>query len=100
MRDKLQDELPRVTEASRLKLLLYVYLADVDECETQDCGMEGECTNTIGSFRCDCDAGFEKNDEHVCVGMSYIKFLSIFRVTFSTTQFVIRAAKFIHKIWF
>ena len=47
-----------------------IVFVDIDECETHDCGGEGECTNTQGSFRCDCESGYEKNDIHVCVGRS------------------------------
>lgn len=45
-------------------------LVDIDECKNHDCGGEGVCTNTQGSFKCECDFGYEKNEKYVCVGKS------------------------------
>lgn len=45
-----------------------VYFLDIDECETHDCGEDGECMNTVGSFKCDCDDGYMENKKHICVG--------------------------------
>ena len=44
-------------------------LADVDECATgrDDCSVNADCTNTIGSFQCTCRQGFE-GDGRVCRG--------------------------------
>ena len=43
-------------------------MIDVDECMSIDCGMDGECTNTLGSFSCDCDPGYVANKSNICVG--------------------------------
>ena len=43
-------------------------MIDVDECMSIDCGMDGECTNTLGSFTCDCDPGYVANKSNICVG--------------------------------
>ncbi len=32
---------------------------DIDECEIDVCDMNANCTNTIGSFICSCNMGFE-----------------------------------------
>lgn len=31
---------------------------DIDECHTQPCGPFSVCTNTVGSYRCDCEDGY------------------------------------------
>ena len=46
-------------------------LADIDECssdETNTCSHKDLCTNTVGSYTCDCPAGFIlKADQKTCV---------------------------------
>ncbi len=43
---------------------------DINECEDPEmysCPPHAHCENTIGSYRCDCDQGFEKGeDEYMC----------------------------------
>ncbi len=36
------------------------FLSDVDECinESHDCDANAECANTVGSFTCTCNAGY------------------------------------------
>ena len=38
---------------------LYLF-SDVDECtlNTDNCDINAECTNTVGSFECDCNDGY------------------------------------------
>lgn len=45
--------------------------ADVDECAEQldDCDTNADCTDTVGSFTCDCVDGFIGNG-FTCAGMS------------------------------
>lgn len=31
---------------------------DIDECHAQPCGPFSVCTNTIGSYRCECENGY------------------------------------------
>lgn len=40
-----------------MKTVLYVY-ADVNECEARACHTHAICTNTRGSYECQCSAGF------------------------------------------
>lgn len=35
------------------------YCEDIDECITSPCGASATCTNTIGSFSCSCNSGFQ-----------------------------------------
>ncbi|XP_019371415.1 PREDICTED: thrombomodulin [Gavialis gangeticus] len=41
---------------------------DINECEMQHC--DGICTNTLGSFRCDCPEGQVLTDPYTCVNRS------------------------------
>ena len=40
---------------------------EVDECLTDPCDAYAMCTNTIGSFTCECNPGFEGNG-FTCTG--------------------------------
>ena len=44
--------------------------ADVDECSagSHNCGMAATCSNTVGSFSCTCQTGFQWNGQ-TCTGM-------------------------------
>jgi hypothetical protein len=51
----------------RQQLLLQWFLltrADIDECTNgpNDCDVNFECVNTLGSFTCECPTGFEINE--------------------------------------
>lgn len=45
-------------------------LTDINEClnATHDCSPYANCTNTIGSFSCECQNGFDGNGT-VCEGI-------------------------------
>ena len=47
-------------------------VADVDECIGNQAGCAGQatCTNTDGSFLCECNVGFQ-GDGFTCTGMPY-----------------------------
>ena len=51
---------------------MYNYGIDIDECinETDDC--EEYCNNTIGSYYCSCDVGYELVNTTDCTGKVYI----------------------------
>ena len=38
--------------------LFYLLLSDVNECNTTNGGCEQICTNTVGSFACNCSIGY------------------------------------------
>jgi len=56
-------------------IFLYICRADVNECETpggQVCAPNTQCDNTLGSFRCLCQAGFEiEHDTNYCKGFHF-----------------------------
>ena len=41
---------------------------DIDECKENICGEKGNCTNTEGSYTCQCEEGYTI-DEQGCIGM-------------------------------
>ena len=45
---------------------------DVDECETDVCGNDSECSNSDGSYGCTCDQGYYSplGHHHDCTGLS------------------------------
>ena len=47
---------------------------NVDECHDggNKCGRNSTCNDTIGSYTCVCDEGYEKNNNGSCKGQSYI----------------------------
>ena len=49
---------------------IHFFLADVDECkDTTTCSVR--CVNTIGSYKCECNAGYRLADNKKdCTGMS------------------------------
>ena len=52
--------------------------ADIDECDINNGGCEHNCTNTIGSFVCSCNVGYNLTENGLnCTGMwSTIPYLS------------------------
>ena len=45
---------------------------DIDECagDEQRCDEHANCTNTVGTFKCTCHAGFTQFNATVCQGTS------------------------------
>ena len=42
---------------------------DINECDTSNGGCDTTCTNTVGSYYCSCNTGYElDNDQHTCNG--------------------------------
>jgi len=41
--------------------LTLLYFVDVDECLTSPCDDNGECTNNVGNFTCECNIGYSGN---------------------------------------
>lgn len=59
---------PSPREGDQAYTYCFPHRLDIDECEFNDCGENGECANTVGSFKCNCDEGYEPDDNHICVG--------------------------------
>ena len=46
---------------------LFIFISDIDECENNVCDVYATCTNLVGSFECNCNAGFS-GDGYTCFG--------------------------------
>lgn len=60
---------PRI--AVMLSMLGFFCNADIDECKNNACGKNAICTDTDGSYECECKAGYMGNPKRGCIGMSY-----------------------------
>ena len=49
-------------------MLTVFQLADIDRCSTGVCGDNGVCSNTVGSFNCICNGGYDLNESDICTG--------------------------------
>ena len=43
-------------------------LADINECDEENGGCDVICRNSVGSFECDCEAGYTLNGDGTCSG--------------------------------
>ena len=54
------------------EILLALCILDIDECQqdsTSVCGPHSSCKNTIGSYRCDCEGGYQYDSSGLtCIG--------------------------------
>ncbi|CAH1802930.1 unnamed protein product, partial [Owenia fusiformis] len=44
-----------------------IYFADINECSTSPCNVDGTCTNTQGSFKCTCNMGYQGDGFRYCL---------------------------------
>ena len=51
-----------------LPSLLSKFFVDINECAVEPCDVNANCTNTIGSFTCECNYGYT-GDGMLCTGM-------------------------------
>ena len=64
---------PYVYDATPNEAIRTMYILDVDECtkNTHGCSEKANCTNTPGSYNCECQVGY-KGDAHNCSGIDVI----------------------------
>ncbi len=49
--------------------MLYLYISDINECNTLNGGCDGTCHNSLGSFSCTCGNGYTLgSDGKTCNG--------------------------------
>jgi len=51
-----------------INIICYV---DVDECYSNNGGCEQNCTNTVGSFYCNCTRGYSLKNDTNCEGKKH-----------------------------
>ena len=83
-----------------MNLFTNVSALDVDECalNTDDCHQFANCTNTIGSFECRCNTGFEgngvfcrgKKKSQICWNYCSVLFTVSFIVILSSVFLLVR----------
>ena len=50
-----------------------LFYIDINECSLSNGGCAQVCNNTIGSYVCSCNAGYNlENDNHTCSGYFYL----------------------------
>ena len=58
--------------------LMDLFYIDINECSLSNGGCAQVCNNTIGSYVCSCNAGYNlENDNHTCSGYFYLFLLWI-----------------------
>ncbi len=58
MNCKDKRERRKVYHCSLIKSTILVFVADIDECLNSTCGNNATCINTMGSYACNCTAGW------------------------------------------
>ncbi len=55
---------------------IFFVLIDIDECSfgTHSCDSNADCTNTVGSYSCQCRSGYAGNGKS-CLGMYFLHFI-------------------------
>ena len=60
----------------KLHCMLCYCLQDVNECNSKPCNQDAHCENTVASFTCTCNFGYEGNGFN-CTGQLRTNFYSI-----------------------
>lgn len=49
---------------------MFLRILDIDECaeNTFVCGVNEACINTVGSYACRCQVGYQRRSDNVCAG--------------------------------
>lgn len=65
--------------------LVFVQLADINECSMPNKCQNGECVNTEGSYTCECNSGYSKSWRGLCEGESHAS-AQMYALRFKFTQ--------------
>ena len=85
-----QAALTPIQESTHCLTLSCYYFIDIDECSERfhTCDGNANCTNTDGSFKCECEIGFS-GDGHTCTGIY---------TTFSKRKLIFRLHQFRNEL--
>ena len=64
---------------------LKYFTADINECNTNNGGCSQVCTNTIGSFVCSCNTGYELDPDE-CIGEYSLSMIHGLNIIFLSTD--------------
>ena len=73
-----------------LRNIIYIFIfSDIDECETKSLHRCNQiCNNTLGSYSCSCEKGFEINrDGYTCEGMKAVCYFNLAVLTLIYSNF-------------
>ena len=62
----------KIFNVRNIVTFLFVFNSDVDECSFANGRCQHICSNTIGSYSCSCDSGYQLANELDCEGNSVI----------------------------
>ena len=83
------EKLQRYTTCSNccLSTLPTLIPTDINECATNNgnCGADKSCTNTIGSYSCQCKAGYRQLTNGNCQGMEHRDVIALLCMIISNT---------------
>ena len=49
------------------------FIVDINECQIDNGGCSQRCNNTVGSYNCSCQSGYElTDDDHNCTGKLFM----------------------------
>ena len=59
-------------------VMIQTFVIDIDECasKSHDCNMFATCSNTMGSYTCTCNSGYQ-GDGRQCIGI-FVYFFFLF----------------------
>ena len=69
----------------------YLSFTDDNECNNaanNDCHADAICTNTPGSFSCECKPGYTGDGVNACDGIEYL-IITLFQVHFKNSHFLL-----------
>ena len=71
--------------SSLLKVFIYNYISDINECLTNNGSCQHNCHNSDGSYTCSCNDGYLLNsDGHTCEGRQGSMSRNLMRCMYST----------------
>ena len=53
-------------------MVLIKIIVDINECNVNNGGCEHTCTNTVGSYNCSCNTGYQLNLGHCSGNLLYV----------------------------
>ena len=79
--------------------VLYVFcIIDIDECLDSLCHEMAKCTNTGGSFECECQTGYN-GDGHECLGKRILNSFFVCMISYHSVLYCLLVQILTSVIW-